>query len=370
MVMAIGRRLLSVPQGVTKHEWSTALGSVALRAVGFTAALLVAGSLKSVVFGWDGRHFIEIARNGYPIGQSIEGSANLAFFPLWPALLALLTYLPVGPVLAVLLFGVVATLVNTVLLRRLLVDRIGEREATLLTLLWAALPPNWVYLSAYSENLFVFIELLLLYAMQKKSNRAVALCALLMGLCRPQGLIWAAAAAWWILRSNRSLLQRISAACVALAGSAFWQLAVSLATGVPLAWFAIQALPAWGQGFGFAPFAAAFSAASDLVTGVIDRRAAMLVVLVGVLSLIGLLFKRRSVMAGTGPTIVSSLLLLFTAGGIGGIPRYISGNPLILLGATKYLVGSKLRETVAILLLVAASVAFSIYNFSAGGSNP
>jgi hypothetical protein len=264
----------------------------------------------------------------------------------------------------------VATLVNTVLLRRLLVDRIGEREATLLTLLWAALPPNWVYLSAYSENLFVFIELLLLYAMQKKSNRAVALCALLMGLCRPQGLIWAAAAAWWILRSNRSLLQRISAACVALAGSAFWQLAVSLATGVPLAWFAIQALPAWGQGFGFAPFAAAFSAASDLVTGVIDRRAAMLVVLVGVLSLIGLLFKRRSVMAGTGPTIVSSLLLLFTAGGIGGIPRYISGNPLILLGATKYLVGSKLRETVAILLLVAASVAFSIYNFSAGGSNP
>ena len=366
----VNTRRVELRMLITKVEFGTAIGAVTLRVIGFMVALLVAGSLSRVITSWDGSHFIDIARSGYPIGQPLSASFRLAFFPLWPALLALLVRLPVDLGVVVVAFGVVSTLVSAVLLQRLLVERIGAREATLVTLLWAALPPNWVYLSAYSESLFVVIELLLLLSMQRRSHRAVAVFALLIGLCRPQGLIWAAAAALWMMRSNQRVVTRVIGACVALAGFALWQIAVSVATGIPFGWFAVEALPGWGQGVGVAPFAAAIDAIAALPTGVIDRRIAMIPIMIGTAAALVLLIRRRRLMLGTWPTIASTALVFFLAGGIGSIPRYISGAPLILLGVTKYLSGSKVREAVAVGLLLAASVALSFYNLSIGGSNP
>ena len=70
-------------------------------------------------------------------------SSDLAFFPVWPAVLAVLIRLPVDPTVSVLAWGVVMTAVDVILLTRFVERYVGGREAVFVALVWAAASPNW-----------------------------------------------------------------------------------------------------------------------------------------------------------------------------------------------------------------------------------
>lgn len=132
---------------------------------------------------------------------------------------------------------------------------------------WAVAPPSWVYLAAYSEGLFVALELVLLLAMAARRPAATTALAFVIGLARPQGAIWALAAAWWLYRNAGSRARRLLLRLLALAGAALWQVAVSVVTGIPFGWFAIERLPGWEMGFGLAPLTTSLEALGGLLAG-------------------------------------------------------------------------------------------------------
>lgn len=360
----------SLAERIPLAELLVAAAAVLLRIGGLAIAASAAGGLEAAVFGWDGALYRQIATGGYPPGVPLEGAANWAFFPVWPALLALLIRLPFDPVLVVVAFGVVLTVVDVLLLLRLLGPRIGGSEAALLALAWAAAPPNWVYLAAYSEGIFVALQLLLLLALERGGRGRIVLVAFVVGLARPQGAFWALAAAIAILRDRGGWFPRFVAAGIAVSGAALWQGVVSWQTGILGGWFAIEKLPGWEMGFGILPFTTAIDAAVGLTQGRIDRGLAMIPVLLAVIAAIVGLARRRETIVGRWPTVVVATNALFVSGGIGGIPRFVGGAPLLFLAVTGWAVERRWRAFLLVALLAAASAGFALYNFASFGSNP
>lgn len=363
--------------GIPTALAATILAVVAMRVVGIAVASVGMGEFA--VWGWDAALYRLIAEVGYPSGSSLQELANWAYFPLWPLVLAGVIRLPGDPAIAVFLVGIGITVLDVYLLHRLVASRIGEREALLLCLAWGAAPPNWIYLAAYPEGLFVLLALLMLLAIQSDRPRTAALIAILVGLSRPQGVIWCAGTALWILvrggwlrrgASGSARAEALVLAGVAMAGSGLWHLQVSLVTGVPGGWFALQRLPGWEIGFGFLPWISSVEAIVGLTQGVIDRRLAMVpVVVVAVVAIVGLV-RRREHLVGRWPTVLGSTNALFLSGGIGAIPRWIGASPLIFLGLTGWAVGRRAREAALVGALLAVSIAIAVYNFMPGGSNP
>lgn len=101
---------------MTSAVVAVVIAAVLIRLSGLAVAALVAGSLDKAVFGWDGALYLQIARNGYPPGLPLAAAANWAFFPAWPAVLAVLVRVPLSPAVLVVAWGVVLTIVDVLLL--------------------------------------------------------------------------------------------------------------------------------------------------------------------------------------------------------------------------------------------------------------
>lgn len=380
------------PRVAVDRELVALIGvGVGVRIVCLLVGVVVAGSVQGTVFAWDGGHYLLIASRGYPPGQPLESAFSWAFFPVWPAVLALLVRLPIEPWIPVVILGIALTALDMALIARFLEPTVGRRESRFVALCWAVAPPAWIYLAAYSEGLYVAVEVALLLAMANRRPLAVAALAFLIGLSRPQGAIWALAAAWWLVRYGAAerarlqpLLRRLSLAAVALSGAAIWQITVSIATGILGGWFAIEALPGWEMGFGFATWTTALGAIQGLLGGVVDthhslgaflagsldRRSAIIPVMLAVLVGVVGLARRRETLIGRWPTILVGAQALFVSGGIGGIPRFVAAAPLIFLGVSRPVLNRRVLEVVLIVGLTLASIGFTIYNLSSFGSNP
>jgi hypothetical protein len=109
--------------------------------------------------GWDTWHFTRIAERGYlPPGLPC---CDQAFFPGYPALIRLLMPVTAGSALAAgVIVSLVAGLAAAVLLRRLALELSGNERVARTAVLFLALAPFGVFLSAvYSEALFLALSL-------------------------------------------------------------------------------------------------------------------------------------------------------------------------------------------------------------------
>ncbi|MFG2867870.1 hypothetical protein [Streptomyces sp. NPDC048338] len=146
---------------------------------------------------WDSDWYIRIAANGY--GRTLywpDGGAqsDLAFFPLYPALVrAVTTVLPVtggtaGLLLSWLAAGAAAWGVY------LVGERLhGRRTAVFLVLLWGLLPHSIVLSMAYTEPVMTAFAAWSLHLLLARRWLAAGVLAMLAGLSRPSGIAVAAA---------------------------------------------------------------------------------------------------------------------------------------------------------------------------------
>ncbi|WP_086825525.1 glycosyltransferase family 39 protein [Streptomyces sp. NRRL B-24572] len=146
---------------------------------------------------WDSGWYAGIAAHGY--GRVLHGAHgmvldDLAFFPLYPALVrAVTTVLPVtggtaGLLLSWTAAGAAAWGVY------LVGERLrGRRTATVLVLLWGLLPHSVVLTMAYTEPVMTAFAAWALYALLTRRWPAAAVLASLAGLTRPNGVAVAAA---------------------------------------------------------------------------------------------------------------------------------------------------------------------------------
>ncbi|MFE7774090.1 mannosyltransferase family protein [Streptomyces sp. NPDC057445] len=153
------------------------------------------GVWPTLATSWDSRWYLSIAGHGYEreLGTAMD-SNNLAFFPLYPALVRAVAAVTPGTRASVALaIAVVSSLVAAWGIFSV-GDRLhGRRTGTVLAVLWGATPVAVVQWMGYTESLFTAFTAWTLYAALGSRWLWAGSLATLAGLTRPTGIAVAAA---------------------------------------------------------------------------------------------------------------------------------------------------------------------------------
>ena len=204
-------------------------------------------TLKSQISNWDGVWYLVLAGHGYPHHVS-HLQTTLGFFPLYPALVWLLSHvLFCGYVVAGLLISTVGGFITTVLVQRMAASWWGEDAGRRAALFYVLFPGSIVFSMVYSEGLMLTLAAGCLYALQQRRWVLAGLLAAAVTAVGPVAfaIIPACAAAafvevrrrgWADREARRSLLAPLLAPLGAVAFGVFlW-----LWTGTPFASYIAQ----------------------------------------------------------------------------------------------------------------------------------
>jgi len=196
---------------------------------------------------WDTRWYLDIATRGYSAARlPPTGEANYAFFPLYPILMRVVSWIVGDPVLSGFLVSNVALVVATVLLYRLVADEHGTAVAERAVKYLLLFPTAFVLSGVLSEGLFLALSVGMFRAVQQRRWWLAGVVGGLAALTRPTGVLLALPLGWiyfagtgdrpgWAVRVGSLLL--VPAGLGAFAAFNWWL------TGDPLAFVTVQA--AW-----------------------------------------------------------------------------------------------------------------------------
>ena len=214
--------------------------------------------LRSNLLIWDGGWFQRVAE-GYPSGYTygadgtLQGN-ELAFFPLYPMLIRLLSTLGLHPGIAALTVSWLASIGAAVALHLLGTSLYGRRAGWALVAICCTAPMSVVLSMAYSESLFLALVAGMFVAAHRQVWWAAGLLGLGAALTRPTGaaaaVALAVAAVLAVRRHPERKWQPLAAAAVALAGVPAYLGWVAWRVGDLDAWFRIQTA-GWGTSFDF-----------------------------------------------------------------------------------------------------------------------
>jgi hypothetical protein len=212
------------------------------------------GPILRSLTSWDGWYYLGIVRDGYQADPVTGAYSNIAFPPLYPMLVRLLSFPIKGSE------GIVAILVSNVaflialgLLVRLGTPYLGRRRATMAAGLLVIYPFASVFAMAYTESLFLLLMVAAFVAAERGHRAWAGIFLALTVLCRLQGIALILPLGIVMLRQDgwrpRASLGWLLLA--PLAGAAFLGYIATI-TGTPTAF--LDAQQAWGrEGIGGAP---------------------------------------------------------------------------------------------------------------------
>lgn len=244
-------RRLALPVGVFLSS------RLVTMAVAHVARLIKPQPLTAVLSRWDGQHYLEIVRNGYPsTAPGVAGTAAQsvhAFFPGFPLLVrAVAAVTGLAPntsgVVTTMAMGTVAAALLWLLAR----DLTDETVATRAVLFFSFFPGSFVLGMIYSEGAFLALAAACLLALHRRSWVVAGLAAAAAGATRPTGLVLAACCAWAAADALRRDHDRRALAAVLLAPVGFvaWSWYLAVHTGSAATWLDSQR-HGWGQGFDY-----------------------------------------------------------------------------------------------------------------------
>lgn len=198
---------------------------------------------------WDGNWYRDVATNGYLYDPSRP--SNVAFFPLYPLLIALLGQIGLSPLVAASLIANLSFPLSLVafheLGRRLLPAPAAYRSAVFL----AIAPLSYAFTLSYPQSLALLLVSLAALAAYERYWLAAGICAFLAAFARPEAL-WLAipllGLAWQEWRQEGGEWPRALATAAAPAlGLAAFPLYLYYATGELSAWSKAETY--WGRHF-------------------------------------------------------------------------------------------------------------------------
>jgi len=141
---------------------------------------------------WDAQLYLYLSEHGYQPGSPANN-----FYPLWPALIRLGSFLCGGDsLLSGLALANLLSFAGVLELYVLLAERAGTRAAETAVLLLLAYPGALFLCFPFSESLFLFLAASLFLALSRRRLGLAALAAFLLPLSRPQGIL--IAPAYWL----------------------------------------------------------------------------------------------------------------------------------------------------------------------------
>ncbi len=144
------------------------------------AALAAAG------FHWDGGHYLTLATHGY--GDTGDLRNLIAFFPLYPALIAALGAAGIPLPVGALLINNVGALAATLLLFEIGRQDGDARAGWWAALLWSVFPTAYFLLNGYSEGLFAMLAFGSVLAARRRCWAAAGMLGGLAAATRLTGL--------------------------------------------------------------------------------------------------------------------------------------------------------------------------------------
>lgn len=215
---------------------------------------------------WDPRWYTDIAEFGYDDPESLgptlrvacpdatpagclpgapDRHSNLAFFPLFPAILRVLATAGMDPAVAAVIVAGVASVVAAAIISLIGRDVAGDRVGVIGVVLWGVLPANVVLSSGRPEPLFIALSAAALLLLMRRQVMAAAVFAAAAGLARFQAIavvLPVMVAAWvWPM----PVIRRLAATLVAPLGLLAYLAFVARRTGSVTGWFDIQR--EWGS---------------------------------------------------------------------------------------------------------------------------
>lgn len=223
----------------------TYIGYVLLTAPKYSSTPVDVGALLTSWNHWDAANYVRIAQYGY------QTRFDLAFFPLFPFLIACLGRLLGGASWSYLLVGTLisngALLGVLFLLYRLTRETMGEHVAWRTLLYLCIFPTAFFFFAAYNESLFLLFVLAAFLAMRHQRWLLAGLMGLLAALTRSAGILLALPYLYelWIARPQvfRTLLSSLHGLLGLVLipiGTAIYALYCWITVGSPLAFITIQ----------------------------------------------------------------------------------------------------------------------------------
>jgi hypothetical protein len=143
---------------------------------------------------WDGEHYLKLASQGYR-----RGDGSCAFYPLWPALIRLGSYLTGGNLfIAGLVLANVISLLAWWNFHCWVAERHGRRVAKLALVFLLAFPGAVFFQFIYTESLFLLLVILFFRFLMRGNYPAAGLVASLLPLTKAIGIFCLAPFAWQI----------------------------------------------------------------------------------------------------------------------------------------------------------------------------
>ena len=200
---------------------------------------------------WDGWYYLGIVRDGYQALPVSGDYANVAFPPLYPAVIrALSAPIPGSEGIVAILVANVAFIAALSLLVQLGTPYLGRRRAKIAAALLIIYPFASVFTMAYTESLFLMLMLAAFLAAERRQSMRTGVALALAVLCRVQGIALLLPLAIILLRRNgwRPTPSMAWLLLGPLAGAGFL-LFVASVTGSATGY--LDAQQAWGrEGFG------------------------------------------------------------------------------------------------------------------------
>jgi hypothetical protein len=187
---------------------------------------------------WDAQHYLYLADHGYE-----PGLMSNTFYPLFPFLIHCLSFLFLGNTLIAALFlSTLFTVVSMCYLYLLIRKNYGREAAVRACLLLLAFPMSFFLGLVYADSLFLMLATAFFYYLNEKKVLPAFVCACLLPLSRPTGVLIAIPALAFILENHKSL--KIEKYLISLLGFLFgfaaYLLIFQIFTGDPWAGFNAQ----------------------------------------------------------------------------------------------------------------------------------
>jgi Gpi18-like mannosyltransferase len=161
---------------------------------------------------WDAVWFVWIADHGYRFSyasKEISEERSAAFFPLYPLLIKIVSFVTVSSFAAAFLIAAAAQLGAFTVLHRLTETEIGRRTADRTVLYLLVFPTGFFLGISYNASLFLFLAVSSVYLMRRGTWWAAAALAGLATATRSSALLLVIPFAYEYLRQREFQLRRI-----------------------------------------------------------------------------------------------------------------------------------------------------------------
>ena len=140
---------------------------------------------------WDARWYLEIAFEGYRFDPQATYLQPVVFFPLYPLLIRIGSYLSFPGDLAAILIANGCYLAAACLLYVLLCKRFDQKTARWTLLVWLMFPTSFFGGVGYTEGVIALLSVLWLWQFWQEKYIKAGLCGAIASGLRPQGILLA-----------------------------------------------------------------------------------------------------------------------------------------------------------------------------------